>query len=418
MEETDQPEAAAGSGTEPPVTELIPKGFRVAAAFSWRFLVVAAAAAVLIWLIRELSIVAITLSIALLLAALMMPAVTMLQRARLPRALASVIVLVGGLGILSGVVTFVVAQFADALPEMQQHINRSLDQVRDWLITGPLALEADDLQGFIDQAISFVQEHQQAITTQALTTAGVVGQIVTGFVLVLVILLFFLLHGDRIWTFLTRAVPTYARARVRLAGQRGFETLSRFMRATVIVAIVDAVGIGIGLAIVGVPMVLPLATLVFLGAFIPIVGAVVTGAVAVLVALVTVGWVQALIVLGIVIAVQQLESNVLHPLLMGRAVSLHPLAVLLAVTAGVFIAGIIGALLAVPLLAVVSAAVKSLAQEEPEEPHLPKFARKLAPQRLLRHHEGDDRAEGTESSKRGEGGDAQDTTQAEPGTRA
>nr|WP_317493041.1 AI-2E family transporter [Haloechinothrix sp. LS1_15] len=400
------------------MTELIPKGFRVAAAFSWRFLVVAAAAAVLIWLIRELSIVAITLSIALLLAALMMPAVTMLQRARLPRALASVIVLVGGLGILSGVVTFVVAQFADALPEMQQHINRSLDQVRDWLITGPLALEADDLQGFIDQAISFVQEHQQAITTQALTTAGVVGQIVTGFVLVLVILLFFLLHGDRIWTFLTRAVPTYARARVRLAGQRGFETLSRFMRATVIVAIVDAVGIGIGLAIVGVPMVLPLATLVFLGAFIPIVGAVVTGAVAVLVALVTVGWVQALIVLGIVIAVQQLESNVLHPLLMGRAVSLHPLAVLLAVTAGVFIAGIIGALLAVPLLAVVSAAVKSLAQEEPEEPHLPKFARKLAPQRLLRHHEGDDRAEGTESSKRGEGGDAQDTTQAEPGTRA
>ncbi|WP_089299642.1 AI-2E family transporter [Haloechinothrix alba] len=375
--------------TNAAVTELVPKGFRVAAAFSWRFLVVAAAVAVLGWLVAELSIVVITLSIALLLAALMNPAVDALERARMPRELAGSIVLVGGLGLLGGVIAFVVTQFTRNLPEMQDHINESLDQFRQWMTTGPIGLDTADIQGFVDQAVSFVQENQASLTTQALSTAGVVGQIVTGILLVLVILLFFLLHGERIWTFLTRGAPSYARARVHLAGRRGFETLGKFMRATVIVAVVDAVGIGVGLAIVGVPLVIPLATLVFLGAFVPIVGAVVTGAVAVLVALVTVGWIGALVVLGVVIAVQQLESNILQPLLLGRAVRLHPLAVVLAITAGVFIAGIIGALLAVPLLAVITAGVKSLTQETPEEPrqpHIPKFARRLAPNLVKKQH--------------------------------
>lgn len=342
------------------VTHLVPVGLRVSAAFAWRFLVVVAAVAAVVWLIGKLSLLAITLAIGLLLAALMAPLVDLLMRARLPRGLAAAIAIVGGLAVLGGLLTFVVVQFADGLPELQKHLNQSLDEIKLWLTEGPLALETKDIQNFIDQAITFIQKNQASITTSALTTAGVVGEIVTGMLLVLFILIFFLLHGEQIWSFVVRVAPADVRPRVDLAGRRGFASLVSYVRATAAVAVVDAVGIGIGLWILGVPLVVPLATLVFIGAFIPIVGAVVTGSVAVLVALVTVGPIKALIALGVVVLVMQMESHVLQPLLLGKAVALHPLAVILAITAGLVVAGVTGALLAVPLLAVLNAGVKSL----------------------------------------------------------
>jgi putative heme transporter len=346
------------------VTHLVPKGLRVAAEFSWRFLVIAAAFGVLFWVGGQLSLLTITLAIALLLSALMAPIVDLLMKRRFPRGLAVAAARVGGLAVLGGLITFVIWAFTDGLPELQTQLNRSLDQVKVWLTEGPLALDARDFQDFVDQAISLIQQHQAAITTQALTTAGAVGTFLTGFILVLFILIFFLLHGEHIWSFLVKAVPAEGRRQVDIAGRRGFASLVSYIRATFIGALAAAVGIGLGLAILGVPLVIPLATLVFLGAFIPIVGAIVTGAIAVLVALVTVGWVKALIVLGIVIAVQQLESNVLAPFLLGRAVKLHPLAVILAITAGLVVAGITGALLAVPLLAVINAGAKSLMSDD------------------------------------------------------
>lgn len=353
---------------DPDVTGSVPKGLRVGAALSWRFLMVIAALYVIVWLIGYLSHLVIPVAIALLLAALMAPAVRRLTTARVPRGLATGIVLIGGLGVVGGLLTFVIIQFTAGLPALQEQLNESLSQIEDWLINGPLHLQQTQIQDFINQAIGLLQENQASLTAGALTTATTVGEILTGFLLMLFVLIFFLLGGEQIWTFLTRAVPTPVRHRTDTAGRRGFASLVSYVRATAAVAVVDAVGIGVGLWIVGVPLVIPLATLVFLGAFVPIVGAVVAGAVAVLVALVTNGFVTALVVLAIVIGVMQLESHILQPLLLGRAVRLHPLAVILAIAAGLIAAGIAGALLAVPLLAVLNAGIKSLLHEEDPDP--------------------------------------------------
>lgn len=350
------------------VTDKVPKGLRISAALAWRFLVVVGALYILVKALSYVSVVIVPLAIALLLAALMIPAVRRLRRLRVPHSLAAVIVMIAGLALLGGILTFVVVQFTNGLPALQGRINASLDQIQNWLIHGPLHLQQSQIQDFINQAVQLLQRNQAELTSQALSTAGVVGEALTGFLLMLFTLIFFLIGGEQIWTFLIRGVPAPVRDRVDLAGRRGFASLVNYVRATAAVAIVDAVGIGIGLWIVGVPLVIPLATLVFLGAFVPIVGAVVTGAVAVLVALVANGFVAALIVLAIVIAVMQLESHILQPLLLGRAVRLHPLAVVLAITAGIVIAGIAGGVLAVPLLAILNSGIRSLLHDRNSGP--------------------------------------------------
>ncbi|TVT56763.1 AI-2E family transporter [Amycolatopsis rhizosphaerae] len=355
------------SGEAPASDAFVPRGLRVAAAFAWRFLLVIAALYVVIWLVARLSVVVVPVSVALLLSALLAPAVGHLVNVKVPRGLATAIVLVGGLAVLGGLLAFVVIQFTDGLPQLQKQVNTSLSQVRDWLIND-LHLRQEQIQQFIDNSISFLQNNQAAITTNALTTASTVGEILTGFLLTLFITIFFLASGERIWQFLILGVPRPVRARVDVAGRRGFASLVSYVRATAAVAVVDALGIGIGLWIVRVPLVIPLATLVFLSAFVPILGAVLAGAVAVLVALVTNGFVTALIVLGIVILVMQLESHILQPLLLGRAVKLHPLAVVLSIAAGFVVGGIAGALLAVPLLAVLNAGIRSLIHEKNPHP--------------------------------------------------
>jgi putative heme transporter len=201
------------------------------------------------------------------------------------------------------------------------------------------------------------------------STAVGVGEFLTGIALMLFTLIYFLYSGRSMWRFLIRLVPQSVRNRVDVAGQRSYASLVGFVRAAVLVAVVDAVGIGIGLLAVGAPLVVPLMALVFLASFVPVVGAVVSGVVAVLVVLVANGLVSALVVLGVVIGVQQLEGNVLQPLLLGRAVELNGVAVVLAVAVGSVTAGIAGALLAVPLLAVLNAGIRSLVRGdgEPEE---------------------------------------------------
>jgi predicted PurR-regulated permease PerM len=350
------------------VTNVVPRGLRVSAAVAWRFVVVIAALYVLIWLAGYFSTVIIPLAIALLLAALMAPGVEKLVEWRVPKALATAIVLVGGLAVLGGVLTFVISQFASGLPDLQKQVGDSLDTIGTWLKNGPLHLRQEQITDFINNIIQSIKANQSAITSGALTTAANIGELLAGFVLTLFILIFFLSDGSGIWRFLVRGVPEPVRDRVDVAGRRGFSSLVSYVRATAAVAVVDAVGIGVGLWIVGVPLVVPLAALVFLGAFIPIVGAVIAGTVAVLIALVANGFVQALIVLAIVIAVMQLEGHVLQPWLLGRAVRLHPLAVVLAITAGLVAGGIPGALLAVPLLAVLNAGIRSLLHDSEPEP--------------------------------------------------
>lgn len=333
---------------------------RKAAAWSWRLLLIFGALFVVLWVIKRLEVIVVPVALATMLAALLMPAVDFLDRRGAPRGGAVALVLLSGIAIVGGILTFVVSQFIDGMPALGEQITRSIDGMRRWLVEGPLHLSRDQIDNAGNAAIEAVRNNQEKVTSGALSTAGTITEIVTGALLVLFTLIF-LLHGGRnIFGFVTRIFPPDVRDRVRGAGRAGFHSLIGYVRATFVVALVDAIGIGTGLAIMGVPLALPLASLVFLGAFVPLVGAVVTGFLAVIVALLTKGLVYALITLGLILAVQQLEGHVLQPLVMGRAVSIHPLAVVLAIAGGGVLAGIVGALLAVPAVAFLNSAIRVL----------------------------------------------------------
>ena len=341
-------------------------GVRIAAEWSWRLIVIFAGLAVLGYVVLRLETVLIPVGLALLASALLIPFVDRMQTWGVPRSAAVVVVLLGALGIVAGIMTFVVEQFIDGLPELTDQFAASVTQIQNWLTSGPFHFSEDQIRQAGDSVVKSVQSNREELTSGALTTAAVVTEIFTGALLTFFTLIFFLYGGDQIWEFVTRIVSRDSRRRIRIAGAAGFGSLIGYVRATVAVAAADAIGIGAGLAILGVPLALPLASLVFIGAFIPIVGAFLTGFLAVLVALVTKGFLTALIVLGIIIGVMQLEAHVMQPLLLGRAVRLHPLAVVLAITAGIVLAGIVGGLLAVPIVAVLNTAIRSLLADDPD----------------------------------------------------
>jgi predicted PurR-regulated permease PerM len=364
--------APDNSGTEPGPDRtgngraVVPRSLRVSAAVGWRLLVVAATLSVIGIVVGYLAPVVVPVAIALLLAALLSPAVGYLVRRKVPRWLATVLVLVGGLAVLGGLLTFVIITFVNGLPALQTQLSHSIDAVANWLTTGPLHMSEEQVRSFFDNLVATVTNTQTGITSGALTTAATIGEVLAQMLLILFVLIFLMYDGHGIWTFLIRAAPHRVRTRVDVAGRRSLAALVSYVRATIAVATVDAVGAGIGLVILGVPLAIPLAALVFLGAFVPIIGGVVAGGIAVLIALVANGPIPALILLGIVIGVQQLEAHVLQPLLLGRAVNLHPLAVVLAIAVGLTTAGIPGALLAVPLLAVLNSGIRSLRSEADE----------------------------------------------------
>lgn len=345
----------------------MPYGLRVAAAVSWRLLVVAAALTVLGFVATRLASVLVPVAVALLLAGLFAPAVSWLTGKKVPRALAAAIVLIAGIAVAGALVTFVVITVTVGMPGLIDKVTVSVTDLHTWLRTGPAHLSQGQLDELLGNLTAMLGRNKAAIASGALTTAVTVGELLAEFVLVVFCLIFFLAQGNTIWAFVLQAVPARLRARVDVAGRSGFTTLAHYIRGTAAVAFVDAAGIGLGLVIVGVPLAAPLSTLVFLGAFVPVIGSVIAGAIAVLVALVANGGWAAVIVLAVVVGVMQVESHVLQPLLLGRAVRLHPLAVVLALAVGLVTAGVVGALLAVPLLAVFSSGVRSLTAL-PEEP--------------------------------------------------
>jgi predicted PurR-regulated permease PerM len=354
--------APTGSEYDDAVPPLIHKG----AAWSWRLLVIIAFAVAVLWVITKLEVIVVPVALALMVTALMIPAVDFLDRRGAPRGGAVALVLLTGIAIVGGMLTFVVSQFVVGIPGLVDQVTQSIESTRTWLIEGPAHLSKDQITNAGNAAIEALQKNQAKLTSGALSTAATVTEIVTGALLVLFTLIFFLHGGRNIWQFVTKIFPENVQERVRDAGSAGFHSLIAYVRATFLVALVDAVGIGTGLGIMGIPLALPLASLVFLGAFIPLVGAVVAGFLAVVVALLAKGWIYALITLALIIAVQQLEGHVLQPLVMGRAVSVHPLAVVLAIAAGAVLAGIVGALLAVPTVAFLNSAIRVLAAREPD----------------------------------------------------
>ncbi|PRC47360.1 AI-2E family transporter, partial [Mycobacterium sp. ITM-2017-0098] len=224
------------------------------------------------------------------------------------------LVLLSGIALFGGLLTFVVTQFIDGAPALVGQVTTSIEGVGTWLTEGPLHVSEQQINQFRDAAIEALRSNQEKLTSGALSTAGTVTEIVTGALLVLFTLIFLLQGGRNIFAFVTKIFPVQVRDRVRDAGRAGFRSLIGYVRATFLVAAVDAIGIGVGLAIMGIPLALPLASLVFMGAFVPLIGAVLTGMLAVIVALIAKGWIYALITLALIIAVQQLEGHVLQPL--------------------------------------------------------------------------------------------------------
>jgi predicted PurR-regulated permease PerM len=346
----------------------VPHSLRIAAAWGWRLIVVGLVGWVVLRLVGMISVVVIPLSIALLLSALLSPAVGWLFRAHLPRSLATFLVLICGLAAVAGTLTLVITQFVDGLPELTQKSSQGVRQIQDWARNGPLHLSDAQVNQAINNAQDWINSNTSSLTSTGIATAATLAEVLTGMLLVLFSTFFFLRDGRKIFRFIVRLFPVNARWSLADAGDASWVTLGAYVRATVLVAFIDAVGIGTALVILHIPFPFPLAALVFLGAFIPIVGASVSGAVAVLVALVDKGWVVSLIVLGAVILVQQVEGHVLQPLIMGRAVAIHPLVVIIGIASGVVLAGIIGALVAVPLIAVLNTGVRRLSRRRPEVP--------------------------------------------------
>ena len=333
----------------------VPFGLRTAAAWSWRLIVVIAGFYVLLYAAAAIAVVVIPVIVALLLAALLQPGAAALVKRGWRRSLAAATMLVVGLGVVAGIITLVVQQIAAGFGDLAEQVSEGIGQVQSFVVrTFPIT------SGQLEDAVAELQEtlvdNRDTLASGALTTAATVGEVFTGFVLALFTLFFFLKDGRSIWLWLVGLFPRDSRAYLDEAARRSWRTLISYVRATAAVAMVDAVGIGIGLAVLGVPFVIPLSALVFLGAFIPIIGSFLAGTVAVLVALVSEGPVDALIALAVVVGVMQLEGHVLQPLLLGRAVRVHPLAIVLAIAAGLLIGGIFGALIAVPTVACVNVA--------------------------------------------------------------
>jgi len=349
----------------------VPAGIEVATQWAWRLLVIAAAGLVGIWLLRYFSEITVPVAIAILGTALTVEAVDWLQARGLPRVLATFAVVLFMLVAFFGMLALVGQQLATQVTDLRSNVIEGISQVQDWAKTGPLNLTDDQIQNLFDNAKESIGSSDTSIVTRVTELGTTVTHVLAGFFIALFSAFFFLYDGKRIWSWVVALFPRVARERVDSSGHTAWASLTAFVRATVIVAFTDAVGIALGAWVLGVPLTFAIGVLVFLGAFIPIIGALLSGMVAVLVALVAQGPWTALFMLIVVVAVQQIESHVLQPFLMGRLVAVHPLAIIFAIAAGVTVAGVVGALIAVPLAACLNGVVRhlvSVAQDYQDEP--------------------------------------------------
>ncbi len=339
---------------EPGRGERLRSGTRVLAIASAQLLLIVAALVVIGYVLGRLWVILLPIVLALLLSTVLWPATRFLRNHRSPAALAAAVVLLGFLGLLGGIVALIAPSIGDQVGELADATTEGLADVQEWLTGPPFNLGEAQIGDAIDNAIASLQENAQNIAGYGLTAATAIGNGLINLVLALVLTFFFLKDGPRWVPWLSAQTGPRAAPHVAALSQRTWSTLSEFIRQQALVGFVDAFFIGVGLLLLGVPLVLPLAILTFFGAFIPIIGAFVAGGFAVLIALVSNGVGTALAVLAIVVVVQQIEGNVLQPIIQGRGFNLHPAVVILAVTAGASLAGIIGAFLGVPVAALIA----------------------------------------------------------------
>ncbi|UQI48131.1 AI-2E family transporter [Streptomyces sp. HU2014] len=351
------PGYAPAVAARPDPVATVPWGVRVAAEVAWRLLILAGTLWVLMRVISAVQLVVLAFTAALLITALLQPTVALLKRRGVPRGLATAMTFISGFVVMGLVGWFVVWQVTENLDDLSTQVQQGIKDLKHWLLNSPFHVTEDQINNIADNLSQAIGTNTKDITTAGIEGVQVIIEVLTGILLAMFSTLFLLYDGPKIWEWLLKLFPAAAREGVAGAGPRAWATLTAYVRGTVIVALIDAIFIGIGLFFLDVPLAVPLAVFIFLFAFIPLVGAVVSGALAVVVALVTRDVFTAMMVLVVVLAVQQIEGHVLQPFILGRAVRVHPLAVVLSVAAGSLVAGIGGAVVAVPLAAVTNTVV-------------------------------------------------------------
>ncbi|MFD4572160.1 AI-2E family transporter [Streptomyces sp. NPDC058417] len=351
------PVEAPPPAPRPDPAQVVPWGVRVAAEAGWRLLVLAGTVWVLMRVISAVQLVVLAFVVALLLTALLEPTVARLKRLGVPRGLATAMTAILGFVVIGLMGWFVTWQVMENIDNLSDQVQDGIEDLRRWLLNSPFHVTDKQINGIAKNLRDAVGANTDEITSAGLEGVTVVVEALTGILLSFFSTLFLLYDGKRIWQWTLRLVPATARPGVAGAGPRAWATLTAYVRGTVLVALIDAIFIGLGIYFLDVPMAVPLAVFIFLFSFIPLVGAVASGALAVVVALVTQGVFTAVMTLAVVLAVQQIEGHILQPFILGRAVRVHPLAVVLAVACGGLVAGIGGAVVAVPLVAVTNTVV-------------------------------------------------------------
>ena len=346
----------------------VPPMLRKLAAWAWRLLVILAAAGLVLYLLIVLKVIVVPVIVALFLATLLVPLVRALEARGWRHIWAVLAVFFGAVLLVVAIVAGFVPLIGNELDTLRQRADEGVAEVQRYVASRPFGLSEEELNRYLDQARRRFTENSSGLTQGAVHGVTLVGEVITGLILSLFLTFFFVKDSERFTRWILDFAGRERSPHLREIGRRSATAVSGYLRGQATVGLVDAVFIGIGLAIVGVPLVVPLAFLTFVAAFLPLVGAVVAGALAALVALVTKGFTAALIVIGIALLVQQLEGHLLAPLLLGRAVALHPVVIIIALAAGSILGGIIGAFLAVPIAAVVTAVGTYLRGEPVGEP--------------------------------------------------
>lgn len=371
----ESPTPTTPSPTGDVAADSLPDGMKIAGAWAWRLLAIVGVLVVFGLLIIQLKEIVIPFMVAILVGGLLVPIVQYLVRHRWPRGIAVAVTLLAAIAVVGGLVMLIIWQVRVGSSDIQSRSITAYEDFQDWLNV-TFDINTDDFNNYLAQGWAAIQENSSTLWSGALTVGSTAGHLFTGFLLALFATIFILIDGKGIWNWVVRLFPRKARPAVDGSGHAGWITLTTFVKVQIFVAFVDAVGIGLGAFILGLfyggfPLVIPIAIAVFLGSFVPVVGAVLTGTVAIFVALVYLGPLPAVIMLGIVLLVQQVEGHILQPLVMGTAVKVHPLAVVFAVAAGAGIAGIPGALFAVPLVATLNVMVTYIASGKWRETRRP-----------------------------------------------